>query len=55
MLEAEPCVRPTLCEAAVPTPGRASICAGLVGELIVYDELLTDAHAAEVLEYLDAR
>jgi hypothetical protein len=31
------------------------MCAGLVGELIVYDELLTDAHAAEVLEYLSAR
>ena len=31
------------------------MCAGLVGELIVYDELLTDAHAAKVLEYLNAR
>ena len=37
-----------------PRPGP-SVCAGLVGELIVYDELLSDAHAAEVLEYLNAR
>ena len=37
------------------SPGLAPMCAGLVGELIVYDELLSDAHAAEVLEYLNAR
>ena len=38
------------CAHAVPP-----MCAGLVGELIVYDELLSDAHAAQVLEYLNAR
>ena len=38
------------CAHAVPP-----MCAGLVGELIVYDELLSDAHAAQVLEYLNTR
>ena len=33
----------------------ASFFSGLVGELLVFDELLTDSHAAEVLGYLDAR